>query len=241
MSSVQTIYMIRHAESEENRRLASLQTVWSDLTNFRLPKSSDIWSSLRLVRVFDQVDSHVSDFGKQQIAHMAKLLRESDFVKSHQIQLVAHSPLLRAKETSQGMLGYALENKDIITSPRVLELDLLIEKTPAEWIPGNLGSLMARLRSLEEWIIEQPEDNIALVGHSQFFKALLELDYKFPNCSVYSAQFDRDTKQWSAVTEIHACELMDENPPTVEESNGGQEEHIANGDASKPVVEDSKQ
>jgi broad specificity phosphatase PhoE len=234
--------MIRHAESEENRRLASLQTVWSDLTKLRLPNSSDVWSSLHLVRIFDQVDSHVSDFGKQQIAHMAKVLRESDFVKSHQIQLVAHSPLLRAKETSQGMLGHALENKDNVPPPRVLELDLLIEKTPAEWIPGNLGSLIARLRSLEEWIIQQPEDNIALVGHSQYFKALLKLDYKFPNCSVYSAQFDGETKRWSSITEIHACELTEEKPSVdVDEVNDGQVVHVSNGDASKPVAEESKQ
>ena len=40
------------------------------------------------------------------------------------------------------------------------------------------------------WVCDQPENSIAVVGHSQFFKAMLELDYKFANCDVWEVTLD---------------------------------------------------
>jgi hypothetical protein len=36
----------------------------------------------------------------------------------------------------------------------------------------------------------QPEETVAVVGHSQYFKAMLGLDFKFGNCDVWQVQFD---------------------------------------------------
>jgi bisphosphoglycerate-dependent phosphoglycerate mutase len=221
--STKTIYLIRHAESEENRRLASFKSAVTALARFSWPKSNDVTAALELIRVTEQVDSGLSDFGMQQIAHMAHILEQSNFVGTSKIQLVAHSPLLRAKETARGMLGCMAPDTKVDSVDTVCELDLLMEKTPSEWIPGNSGSLYARLTALESWIGQRPENVIALVGHSQFFKALLHLDYKFGNCDVMQATFHpakesessssvpRDNK-WSNLTEVHVCRLQ----PTAE-------------------------
>lgn len=231
-TQTKTVFLIRHAESEENRRLASFKTTMKTLARFRLPNTKDVTAGFGLLNVYENVDSHVSEFGQRQIEHMAAVLEQSDFVRRSKIQLVAHSPLIRARETCQGMLGVAScqaggpdadNDEDDDGRPKaalgevaeVLELDLLIEKTPAEWLPGNSGSLEKRLRALEDWVAAQSHTVIALVGHSQFFKALLELDYKFGNCDVMEVQFNAPpqeesntpTKKWTNLKEVHLCRL----------------------------------
>ena len=114
---------------------------------------------------------------------------------NNNVQLVAHSPLLRARQTSEGMLGCVTGNStsELKLSPpvkRVEELTCLLEKTPSEWIPGNVGGFAKRIVEFEQWVCDQPEDSIAIVGHSQFFKAMLEMTYKFDNCDVWEITLD---------------------------------------------------
>lgn len=190
-SNTKTVYLIRHAESEENRRLQTLKRSVRGLSRWQLPTSRDIYTSLELLNVAAQVDSAVSEIGKQQIAYMREQLASTQFMK--QVDLVAHSPLLRAKETCLGMLDLESSkesNNNNNNKANVIELDLLLEKTPSEWIPGNSASLFKRMQQLEGWVAEQTAQTIVLVGHSQFFKNMLKLDYKFKNCDVYKVQFD---------------------------------------------------
>ncbi len=195
-----TVYLIRHAESEENRRLAALSRTFKTLGKFKLPSSSDVYASTELLNVPGQVDSNVSKIGAEQIARMKEKLSQEEFVKSSGIQLVAHSPLLRARQTSVGMLGCmagggsseestASEQKAESVS-RVVQTELLLEKTPAEWTPLYFDAFVKRIRDFEKWLWSQEEDTIALVGHSQFFKAMLGLDFKFGNCEVWKVDFD---------------------------------------------------
>ena len=204
-AAVKTIFLVRHAESDENRRLHSLKTAFKDLTRFALPKTKDIMASCELIRIDQQINSNVSQFGKQQIAFMANRLKETNFVTQQNVQLLVHSPLLRAKETCRDMFGCIASNEADESSPllppplssaltkhnisEVIELDLLTEMTPMEWIPGNAGSLQKRMRALETWLADRPETTIVCVGHSQYFKALLQLPYKFQNCDVIRVQF----------------------------------------------------
>ena len=215
-----TVYLIRHAESIENERLASFKTAVRTLSRFGVPNRKDVTAACGLFNVSENVDSHLSDFGRRQIEHMATVLKQSDFVRRSQIQLVAHSPLIRARETCRGMLGcLAPDLKSAPCVEKVLELDLLIEKTPAEWIPGNYGSLEKRLRALEDWVAAQTHTVICFVGHSQFFKALLELDYKFGNCDVMEVQFNAGSStndapdeskrpKWTNLKVVHPCRLQ---------------------------------
>lgn len=204
--TTKTVYLIRHAESEENRRIASLGRCFKQLGKFSLPSSSDIYASTQLLNLMAQVDSSVSEVGVKQIADMGAKLKEADFLLAAAVKLVAHSPLLRAQETSEGMLGCRANGTKADSVDRVLELDLLIEKTPQEWTPMYFSSFKKRIASFEDWLGEQPEDSIAIVGHSQYFKAMLGLDFKFGNCDVWEVKFDLSKRA--------ASELVDEEKKT---------------------------
>eukprot|EP00535_Pseudo-nitzschia_heimii_P004519 CAMPEP_0197175638 /NCGR_PEP_ID=MMETSP1423-20130617/1800_1 /TAXON_ID=476441 /ORGANISM="Pseudo-nitzschia heimii, Strain UNC1101" /LENGTH=267 /DNA_ID=CAMNT_0042624843 /DNA_START=39 /DNA_END=842 /DNA_ORIENTATION=- len=192
--SKKKVYLIRHAESEENRRIAALSRSFQNLKRLSLPKISDLVASGGLLNVSAQIDSNVSDVGARQIAHMGEKIRSDKFVESSGIELVVHSPLLRARQTSEGMLGCvatssSCKEKRADSVSRVTETSLLLEKKPAEWTPIYHDTFMKRISDFETWLGEQPEKVVAIVGHSQFFKAMLGLDHKFGNCDVWKVDF----------------------------------------------------
>ena len=132
------------------------------------------------------------------------------------IELVAHSPLQRARQTSYGMLQCVapLNNHDDNANhnnpnkpkqqsndptikgcihpsvKRVVELDILSERTPIEWLPIQHDAYTRRIAEFEIWLSQQPEEVIAVVGHSLYFKNMLGLSTKFKNVDVWSLQFD---------------------------------------------------
>mmetsp|Transcript_46829 Transcript_46829/g.71627 ORF Transcript_46829/g.71627 Transcript_46829/m.71627 type:complete len:262 (+) Transcript_46829:91-876(+) len=199
-----TIYFIRHAESEENRRLGSLSRCFRTLGKFSLPSSADIRASTELLNVTALVDSNVSEIGVKQISEMGQKLKEANFVTTSGIQLVVHSPLIRARETSEGMLECVAPDKKHGSVDRVVELELMKEKTPSEWTPVYWNSFKERMTEFQKWLADQPEDRIALVGHSQYFKSMLGLDFKFGNCDVWQATFD--ASKMATTTEVPGTE-----------------------------------
>lgn len=205
-STKKTVYLIRHAESEENRRLGSLKNIGKAFSKFSLPSSSDIKASVELLHVTGQVDSAVSPVGTRQIANMGEQLRDSNFVVDRAVELVAHSPLLRARLTSEGLLGCMAPDLKADAVQRVEEVDTLREKYPSEWIPGNYESFKTRIATFEAWLQQQPEERVCIVGHSQYFKAMLGLDFKFRNCDVWQVDFDPSRKDVDATTSASAEE-----------------------------------
>jgi broad specificity phosphatase PhoE len=178
--SVKTIYLIRHAESEENRRMALLQTIFVGfVSRGSIPSSQDVATASSLWNISAQVDSDVSDEGREQIAQLATNWEQTGV----DIPLVVHSPLRRAKMTCNGMLD------KLVTVPKVVELECLTEKTPLEWIPGFFYKLEDRIDQLQVWLKNQEESKIAIVGHSQYFKTMLGLDFKFGNCDVWQVNY----------------------------------------------------
>jgi broad specificity phosphatase PhoE len=216
-----TVFLIRHAESDENRRLASLSKSVKGLGRFRIPKKEDVIASMELINVPAQIDSDVSPRGRAQINALARQLENDDFLKKMGIQLVAHSPLKRARQTSEGMLGCVTAKANVSIEEdcsangkkapsvgRVVELPILSERTPMEWLPINHDAFTQRIAEFEKWLGEQPEDVIAIVGHSQYFKSMLGLPKKFKNCDVWSLQFDYSIKMTheSVKNEINSTE-----------------------------------
>lgn len=201
--SPKRVFLIRHAESEENRRLNSLKNVATDLSRFTLPKSSDVGSAAEWFNFVDQLDSDVSENGRRQINDMAELLKKSNFVQN--VDMVAHSPLKRAMETSKGLLGCYAPDTKVTPVKRVVDIKLLEEKTPSEWTI-SYSNFEKRISDMEVWLAEQPEDRVALVGHSQFFKKMLNLDFKFGNCDVWEVEFNpnRTTKDLSDTSQYAA-------------------------------------
>jgi phosphohistidine phosphatase SixA len=66
--------------------------------------------------------------GTRQITSMAAALQASNFVTEQSIELVAHSPLERARQTSQGLLKCMAPDLKAPSVQRVTELDILKEK-----------------------------------------------------------------------------------------------------------------
>ncbi len=148
------------------------------------------------------------------------------------IELVAHSPLKRARQTSHGMLQCAapVVSDDINTKnnknnhdpsapglkhpsvSRVIELELLEERTPMEWLPTHFGSYSKRIKQFELWLSEQPETVVAIVGHSQYFRSMLGLKSKFHNVDVWSLEFDPE-------------EIQKRNSEKNDETDNGNEEN----------------
>jgi broad specificity phosphatase PhoE len=175
--------LIRHAESEENRRLASLQSVVRSVWTLSWPSSADVAAAFELANVPGQVDSAVSARGREQIADVRSQLEAGNFVERRGIDLILHSPLQRARDTCLGLFPPAPPSE----SPcRVEETDLLLEKTPVEWILSS--SFHGRLQDFVSFVQSRPESRIVAVGHSQFFRAMLQLGFKFDNCDVWHVE-----------------------------------------------------
>jgi broad specificity phosphatase PhoE len=120
---------------------------------------------------------------------MYKILLQENFTEK--LSLVAHSPLIRAKETCYGILDLNSDND----SPQLVELDCLSEVTPYETLLQGRLPLWKRINSLYKWIQNQEADTIALVGHSEYFKIMLGLKEKFKNCDVWKATYSNG--QWT--------------------------------------------
>lgn len=82
--------------------------------------------------------------------------------------------------------------EEVLVPPvtRVDELPCLLEKAMAEWIPGNSGKFTDRIAAFEAWLSGQPEPVVAIVGHSQFFRAMLGLENLFDNCDVWEVTWN---------------------------------------------------
>lgn len=189
-STEKTIYLIRHAESEENRRIASLKNCGKTLARLKLPSRDDLKAVKELMNIPAQIDSNVSEIGNQQISYMRRKLVEANFLETSSVKLVVHSPLIRARETSEGLLGCIAPETKAKYVNRVVEMVELSEMTPKEWIPMYRGGFKERVAHFEKWLSQQPEEAIAVVGHSEYYKDMLGLDFKFGNCDVWKLTFD---------------------------------------------------
>jgi len=231
--NVKVIYLIRHAQSEENRRIGSLKESFRAVKHFSFPKVSDLTTAMQLFNIPAQVDSDVSELGGNQIKKLAESLQKDNFLESHRIKVVAHSPLKRARQTSEGMLGCgsSLETKPASVD-RVIELEILTEKSPSEWIPGNNGALQKRMNDLKAWLLEQPEEKICLVGHSQYFKNMLNLNFLFGNCDVWQVTLSESNtvsadekyklaKGWSGLKRLYSYDDP-ESPSTADADTKGE-------------------
>jgi hypothetical protein len=69
-----TVYLIRHAESDENRRKACLKTSMQGLGKLKLPKKEDVVASMELMNVQAQLNSNVSPRGQEQVRIIISLL-----------------------------------------------------------------------------------------------------------------------------------------------------------------------
>mmetsp|Transcript_5530 Transcript_5530/g.13670 ORF Transcript_5530/g.13670 Transcript_5530/m.13670 type:complete len:316 (+) Transcript_5530:171-1118(+) len=193
-----TIYLIRHAESEENVKMHGLQQVGTSLIERKLPCSKDLSNSFKFLggAVTGDTDSHLSEGGKRQVTELHQILeteRRTTLTGSviNDVDVIAHSPLVRARETCYGAFG--LDPRTAPFRENVVELSCLEEATPWETaVQGRKNTVHKRIAELYDWIDAQTEaSTIALVGHSEYFMILLGISRaeKFWNCDVWKVQY----------------------------------------------------
>jgi phosphohistidine phosphatase SixA len=190
-----TIYLIRHAESEENVKMHGLQEVGMSLYDRRLPSSQDLSKSLSFIAsgAKGDTDSDLSPQGREQINELFQIL-DTDSQKNlhsliNDVDVIGHSPLIRAKDTCYGAFG--LDKND--QPENVVELMCLEEATPWETVvQGRKNTVHKRIEELKVWIDNQTDaTTIALVGHSEYFMIMLGISRaeKFWNCDVWRVQY----------------------------------------------------
>ena len=161
---VRVVYLVRHAQSEQNIATARLQR-------------GDVAALADIARL--GYDAPVSGEGRQQLEDARKQL--DGFATSSGIELVAHSPYIRAVETAKAV--FAGFTRPLVTLPP------LHERTISEYFFPWL--LDARIRQVRDWLEARPETVIALVGHGQFFKRCIDAPGVQPNVSIIRTKFSR--------------------------------------------------
>jgi len=185
-----TVYLIRHAESEENVDMASLFDAAGAIRKFQLPRKQDTKRGLKFVYscIAGNTDAPLSHHGKRQSELMGEVLSTENFLEKQQVKLIVHSPLIRARDTCQSML-LSTKAGDGDKPWRVEELECLREATPYEQVVTMQQSLRARISEFQRWLALQKEERIAVVGHSQYFRLMLGMSEKFQNCDIWEAKF----------------------------------------------------
>jgi len=183
-SKAKTIYLCRHAETEENIRMNHLRKAGHSIKSLKPPNPTDVFLGCQFLGMvlIGRTNSIVSANGTNQIQEMQKIVLQHQLTPK--IKKVAHSPLIRAKETCYGVFDL-----DHHMNIPIIPLDCLREVTPFEFVFAGRTQVKRRIQELYKWIKEQEEDTIAIVGHSEYFLIMLGLEEKFKNCDVWKATF----------------------------------------------------
>lgn len=207
-----TLYLIRHAESLENVAYKGARSVQASYAARKLPDPKDVGDSLKLAfRMFrpEVMNAALSLVGEKQVTQLHTSLKMDHFWEKLKAQeaaadrplLLTHSPLVRAKQTAYGaLLGPQQMAPDAtaedVSDVKIKELPSLREVNPIEIIGDAImpwkkkKTVDKRIEAFEEWLQSRPEETIVVVGHSVYFKRMLNLPKTFDNCDVWEAKFD---------------------------------------------------
>lgn len=204
-SGSKRVYLVRHAESDENVKLGRLRKWFRAVTRLEKPAMDDLLVGASLLSDASWVDSQLSDGGRLQVAALCAQLREMDLLAQQGVELVMHSPLIRAKLTCTGVLASDPDNEYPL-----LEHAVVREKTVLEWVPGFTSQLDDRIAEFGKVLAAREETCILVVGHSQFFRRMLGHQDKMKNCDVWCAEFELDPatgeQSWNNAYRVMATE-----------------------------------
>mmetsp|Transcript_25751 Transcript_25751/g.47061 ORF Transcript_25751/g.47061 Transcript_25751/m.47061 type:complete len:207 (+) Transcript_25751:108-728(+) len=188
MSATKTVFLIRHAESRNNVDKRETARLFRRLCRGILPSCAQLRHMLALLKV--EMNSSLSSYGQAQVARQHETLSSANFIGTSGVQLIVHSPLVRAKETCSRLFPEQ-------TVP-MMEHSELFEKDIGEHLGWR--RLSSRVRSFEEWLEARSESHIVIVGHSAFFRCMVP-GIKPKNVEVWKAEFDAGSgvaSRWSA-------------------------------------------
>jgi broad specificity phosphatase PhoE len=104
MSSSKKIILIRHAESINNVAKRETLDALGNLQKCKsLPTFKQLSSAGSLLTV--PMDTDLSQQGIDMVINLQKILTNTDFIRQHQVEIIIHSPLIRAKKTCYGLFS----------------------------------------------------------------------------------------------------------------------------------------
>lgn len=92
------IFFIRHAESENNVAKEDAAIAWRNMKSLSSLPTSNQWSSIGSM-MFIPMNTDLSDLGEKMVANLRHYMNETSFLTTHKVELVVHSPLIRAQRT----------------------------------------------------------------------------------------------------------------------------------------------
>ena len=213
--SEKTIYLIRHAESLENVAYKGARSVQASYAARKVPDPKDVVDAIKLAFLMfrpEVMNAALSSLGEEQVRELHSSLQQDQFWNKLKQQasssadpnggrvLLAHSPLVRAKQTAYGaLLGPQRmapdEKADDVTDIDIEEIPSLREVNPKEIIGDAImpwkkeKTVDKRIAEFEEWLNTRPEDTLVVVGHSVYFKRMLNLPETFNNVDVWEARY----------------------------------------------------
>lgn len=101
------IFLIRHAESQNNAAMKDVNRAWRRLITFQGVPSWKECSSVNTLLSY-AMNTDLSSEGEIMISQLRRLLKNENFVEREKIELFVHSHLIRAKRTCYEL--FDLEN-----------------------------------------------------------------------------------------------------------------------------------
>jgi len=186
------VFLVRHAQSVENRKGKQLTGALRALGQGKMPAKEDVSGGVSLLWEPSWTNTPLTEEGRAQVARLTERLQADDFLDTHDVTTLLHSPLHRAKDTMQAVLDADRESRLLR-----IECPIMEEKRIWEWMPGQVALLDARIAEFEK-MVASTEGNVICVGHSQFFKRMLNMDFKFNNCDVWEVEVstEKGEYQW---------------------------------------------
>lgn len=174
------IFLIRHGESEYNAAKRDAKEAWHNLRSFKsFPTLKQMYSITVLMP--KSYNSDLTRDGEKMVLKLKDLFKQANFIKTNDVQLIVHSPLIRAKRTCEGI--FSKDGVAIIENNKISEMNMM------EYV--HLKDLKKRVSEFMDWLSNRSESCIVVVGHGIFFQELLGCE-QLENCEVRKCLFTRE-------------------------------------------------
>ena len=106
-SGTKRIFLIRHAESQNNVAKREAKDAWRRVKRFQGVPSWHEWYSISTLLLVP-MNTDLSEEGEDMVAHLKERLHREDFLTKELIDLIVHSPLTRAKRTCHELFEHVV-------------------------------------------------------------------------------------------------------------------------------------
>jgi broad specificity phosphatase PhoE len=195
--SGKTIYLIRHAESVNNVSKRTCKACCPALfCGCKFPSCADLLSVAGMLTC--PMNTPLSEEGRAQVSRQRQKVIECcgfDSSAHAQPQLLVHSPLMRARDTCEGLFGGRSADLNTVQHLEIYERD--------RCETCSCKDIASRIAHFETWLLARTESRIVVVGHSRFFREMLGIDGGMANVSVWRTTLHAN-RTWTDVTMVEA-------------------------------------